>query len=483
MHRIPSTVIVLALVALGAGPARAATPAEKCTAVKLDAAARAVTAHVSCQARALQTNKAVRAGCHEAADARLGAAFSRIEGRGGCTFTGDEGAIDTAIDQLVDALLATQTTGRCGAIKLRLAAQKAAGELACRRVGVRKGAPPAIACLDKTVARFLAAFARADKKPGCRATGDAAAVQAIVDLFVMQTTARLIDGEGAIDPKPANLTATIDGANVDLQWTAPSPASGNTHVRVLRRLDTPPVDAADASADVVFFDTATSTSHALGALLPTTTTTARTYHYAAFGCTGAGVCESVGSRTTLAPTVKQVLLGGGYTIYFRHASATVCVDQTNLGTAATTMAPDWWKSCDADCGTATARQLDASGETQATTIGEAFDDLALPVGRVISSEYCRCSTTASLMDLGPTIETNQGITFFVYDEANRCTSAQTLLAEVPASGNTAIVGHAGFTCAVLDQLGMGDGAIFKPDGAGGTTFIARVVPAGWATLP
>ena len=88
------------------------------------------------------------------------------------------------------------------------------------------------------------------------------------------------------------------------------------------------------------------------------------------------------------------------------------------------------------------------------------------------------------MDFGPTIETDQGITFFVYDEANRCTHAYDFLEQTPAAGtNTAIVGHAGFTCAILDQLGMGEGAIFKPDGMGGTTFIARVLPAGWSTLP
>jgi hypothetical protein len=87
------------------------------------------------------------------------------------------------------------------------------------------------------------------------------------------------------------------------------------------------------------------------------------------------------------------------------------------------------------------------------------------------------------MDLGPTIETNQGITFFVYDELGRCAAAQALLAEVPAVGtNTAIVGHGGFVCAVLDQLAMGEGAIFKPDGAGGSTFVARELPDGWAAL-
>jgi phosphohistidine phosphatase SixA len=462
----------------------AATPAQKCIAVKLDATARALAAHVACQARALQKNTAVRAGCHESADRRLDTAFARIEARGACAFTGDEGAVDTAVDALVDALVAGQTPGKCGATKLRLAAQKAFVELGCHRVGVRHGEPPAVPCLTKAVTRFLAAFARADARLACGTTGDAPAVQAILDAFVTQTTARLIDGSGAVEPKPTNLAASIDGADVDLTWTAPQAASGNTHVRVLRRLDAAPVDAADADATVVFFGTATTASHALTDILPTTETTPRTYHYAAFGCTAGGACEAVGSRTTLAPTVRQALLGGGYTIYFRHASATVCVDQTALGTAATTMSPDWWKSCDANCATtATARQLDATGAAQATTIGQAFDSVGIPVGRVIASEFCRTRTTADLMDFGPPVETDQGITFFVYEEASRCMSANALLAEIPTTGNTAIVGHGGFVCDVLGQIGMGEAAIFKPVSGSPTVFIARVLPDDWATLP
>lgn len=466
-------------------PAGAAvTPAQRCGAVKLAAAAHALVDHVVCQARALQKNTAVRAGCHESADRRLDAAFARIEARGGCTFTGDVEAVDAAIDTLLEALVAGQTPGKCGATKLRAAAQKAFVEIGCHRVGVRRGEPPAAPCLTKAVTRFLAAFGRADQRLACGTTGDAVTVQAILDAFVAQTTARLIDGVGALEPKPTNLTAAIAGAAVDLQWIAPQPASGNTHVRVLRRLGTAPVDASDANAAIVFFGTATTASHALTDILPTTVATPRTYHYAAFGCTAGGECEAVGSRTTLAPTVRQALLGGGYTIYFRHASSTVCVDQTALGTAATTMSPDWWKSCNADCGTATARQLDATGVTQSTTIGQGFDSVGIPVGRVISSEFCRTLTTAQLMDLGPTIETDQGITFFVYDEAGRCASATTLLAGVPAAGgNTAIVGHAGFVCDVLGQLAMGEGAIFKPNGVGGSVFIATVLPDLWATLP
>src|SRR6188508_2042604 len=99
--------------------ARGATPAQRCAAIKLDATARALVAHAACEARALQKSTTVRVGCHASADRRLDAAFARIEARGGCTFTGDEGVTDGAIDTLVGALVAGQTPGKCGATKLR----------------------------------------------------------------------------------------------------------------------------------------------------------------------------------------------------------------------------------------------------------------------------------------------------------------------------------------------------------------------------
>jgi phosphohistidine phosphatase SixA len=460
------------------------TPAQKCVAFKVDAAARAVVGHVSCQARAVEKNKPVRAGCHEGVDRRLLNAFARVEARGGCPFVGDAAQTEAAIDTLVDTLVGGATTGRCGATKLRAAARKAYSDLACYRVAARHGTGVSLSCQQGAVTHFLAAFARADERLACGTTGDAATVQAVVDAFVALTSSRLIEGGVVIGGSPANFTATIDGADVELAWDPPALFSGKTHVRVLRRLNALPTDPNDANATVVFVGTATTTSHPLTDLLPTTATTARTYQYAAYGCTAAGDCEPAGVGTTLAPTVGQALLGGGYTGYFRHASATVCTDQTGLGTAATTMSPDWWKSCDANCGTtATARQLDATGVTQATTVGQGFDTRGFPVGRVIASEFCRTRTTAQLMDLGPAIETDQGITFFVYDEASRCASATTLLAQVPAAGgNTVIVGHAGFTCEVLGSLAMGEGAIFKPNGSGGSVFIASVLPDLWATL-
>ena len=163
---------------------RAARPSRRrrrCAAVKLDAAARAVTAHVSCQARALQKNDSRSApAVTRSADRRLDAAFARIEARGGCRFTGDEGCRRHGGRRARRrAPRRRRLTGRCGAIKLRLAAQKAARRA---RVppGRRASRRAAGAGVSRQSRRALPHGVRARGQEGRRARprGDAPAVQA-----------------------------------------------------------------------------------------------------------------------------------------------------------------------------------------------------------------------------------------------------------------------------------------------------------------
>ena len=52
-----------------------------------------------------------------------------------------------------------------------------------------------------------------------------------------------------------------------------------------------------------------------------------------------------------------------------------------------------------DC--ATQRNLDARGQAQARAIGEAFREQGVAVGRVLTSQWCRCEETALLLGLAP----------------------------------------------------------------------------------
>ena len=277
----------------------------------------------------------------------------------------------------------------------------------------------------------------------------------------------------------------VDAAAVRLTWVSADPASGYTQVRVLRRLNALSQGPNDAQATAVFAGTGSTASEAVDLLLPDTTTVARTYYYAVYACSQSGTCNPRGSETSLTPTLLQTLRAGGYVLHWRHATATTCSDHTELGSAATTTHPGWWMSCDADCATATARQLNTAGIAQATEIGDAMRGRGIPIGRMISSEFCRNVTTAQLMSFGVPIEQRSDVTFLVYDEASRCDASDALLSEVPAAGtNTGIVGHGFLTgnCAVLDVLAFGEAAIFKPDHDGGTLFIARLRDGDWAAL-
>ena len=245
-----------------------------------------------------------------------------------------------------------------------------------------------------------------------------------------------------------------------------------------------PLGPDDPIATVVYEGAASMTSEPLRNLLPTTPDSSRTYYYAVYDCDAAGSYGGVPANADVSPTIGQALVGGGYNIVWRHANATLCDDAFDLGTADQTSSPSWWKSCDANCATATARQLDAEGITQAEQMALTIASRGFPFGRVLASEFCRCVTTAELLNLGPPIEQEPGITGFVYDEGNRCANTMMLAADEPAEGmNVAIVGHSVHDCGELDTLAMGEAVIYKPDGTGGAIFITRVSSSDWASLP
>jgi hypothetical protein len=286
---------------------------------------------------------------------------------------------------------------------------------------------------------------------------------------------------GVLTPSGLTVQVSGDGKNVLLSWS--NPASVN-QVKLVRTLDVAPIGPGDSSAESVFQGNSTNAAERVDKLIPTTPAAPHTYFYRVYGCRNAS-CETSGAEATLALTVSQALRGGGYTLFWRHATATVCGDQTQLGPASNTTQPDWWKSCDKNCSSAYARQLDTQQSPNETaTTHSVFASRGFGVGRVISSEFCRAVETAQGFDFGPSIELSQALTYFVYDEAQRCTNTMQLLNAAPSTGtNTALISHAGFTCPILDSLAWGEAAIYRPSPGGAPSFIARVPWNNWATLP
>ena len=209
-----------------------------------------------------------------------------------------------------------------------------------------------------------------------------------------------------------------------------------------------------------------------------------------YACNPCGECEGTGAKAAVTPATAshaappagllQALRAGGLVIYWRHTTADLCADRQDLGPASSPVIADWWKSCERDCSRALARQLGNAGYADAEKIGRDVKAQGIPFSSVTTSEYCRTIQTADRMALGPVIRTSKDITFFVYPEIDPCPAAEALFKKVPPVGsNAAFVGHLSVPCMSLD---MGQAMVFRPDGRGGYTMIAKVLPSEWAGL-
>jgi len=170
----------------------------------------------------------------------------------------------------------------------------------------------------------------------------------------------------------------------------------------------------------------------------------------------------------------EALRGGGYVIYIRHA-------KTERDYA------DQVRARMGDC--STQRSLSEAGWRDARRIGAGFARLRLPVGDVLSSQYCRAWQTADLA-FGRYRKTDS----LNFERAAEYDAAQVaamrarvwpLLAAAPPVGrNTVIVGHDDpFEAATgIYPEPQGVAFVVRPDGAGGFALRARIEPAGWQAL-
>jgi len=185
-----------------------------------------------------------------------------------------------------------------------------------------------------------------------------------------------------------------------------------------------------------------------------------------------------GAQDPLAgESLVEALRRGGYVIYFRHAA-------TDWSQNDRVTARGEWTSCDPD----RMRQLSDQGRNQARRIGEAIQRLQIPVGRVLSSEYCRARQTAELLDLGPVKPTtdimNMRAAHLVGGREAVVDRARMELGRPPEDGtNTVLVGHGNLmraaTGAYTGEAGAG---VFEPLGEGNFRLLAQLAPADWMQL-
>ena len=92
----------------------------------------------------------------------------------------------------------------------------------------------------------------------------------------------------------------------------------------------------------------------------------------------------------------EALRGGGHTLYIRHAA-------TDWSQSDTVVKFGDWKSCDPG----KMRQLSDAGRIAAERIGIAMRALEIPIGKVLSSEYCRAIETAERLAIGTVVYRHQ----------------------------------------------------------------------------
>lgn len=183
--------------------------------------------------------------------------------------------------------------------------------------------------------------------------------------------------------------------------------------------------------------------------------------------------EAVPPAQPLA-SIADALRGGGYVVYFRHA---------DTGTPSAEPPTVDVNRCE------TQRNLIDRGREQAKSIGEQFRRLRIPVGKVLSSEFCRCRETAQLafgrFELAHTLTVVRREPEFEPARRAAAQGLRRLLATAPAPGeNTVLISH-GFNLIDLEGIYLGEqgeAAVYLPNGLGGYTLVARVKPQEWMTF-
>src|SRR5208283_1740805 len=179
---------------------------------------------------------------------------------------------------------------------------------------------------------------------------------------------------------------------------------------------------------------------------------------------------AVDTETLSGRPLLAALKAGGMILYFRHAS-------TDFGQN------DEQMTGYEDC--ARQRNLTERGRDEARAIGAAIAPLALPIGAVLASPFCRTMETARLIfgRATPTPAVRGGPASS--GAAARYAALRELLSSVPPAGtDLAIVSHGNPFHAVAGEplLAEGEAAVIRPLGAAGFRVVARIPKDGWEAL-
>ena len=187
-------------------------------------------------------------------------------------------------------------------------------------------------------------------------------------------------------------------------------------------------------------------------------------------------CAATSAASLTGKELTAALQRGGYVILMRHARSP--------GT------PPDPAQADPD-NPHHERQLDDGGRAAARAMGDALHRLRIPIGQVLSSAAYRARETARLANLGPVQTHDQlgdaGHSMTPDASGTRGAWLRGKVAAAPKAGtDTLIITHApnireAFATEGAD-LADGEALIFRPDGHGGASFVARVKIQDWPRL-
>ena len=173
------------------------------------------------------------------------------------------------------------------------------------------------------------------------------------------------------------------------------------------------------------------------------------------------------------------LAEGGYVVYIRHGRTDATYQDKQDK-------PEWWKSCDPR----RHRPLSDDGRNQMLSLGANMRALRIPVGKVITSEYCRAVDSGLLLQLmpiasDPAMNYADAHRYLKHPDTQISADLRKLLsARPPAGTNTILVGHVHGVNPPLDQafsaIQEAESVIVRPLGDDKFEVVGRVTVDKWA---
>jgi broad specificity phosphatase PhoE len=168
-------------------------------------------------------------------------------------------------------------------------------------------------------------------------------------------------------------------------------------------------------------------------------------------------------RAAADETLWELMRGGGQVVFMRHAVTTPGVGDPagfRLG----------------DC--ATQRNLTDAGRDDARRVGAALRTRGIPVGRVLSSPWCRCLETAQLaFGRSETWAPLSNLFDNRAREAEQLRALREIAGRRPSDGNVVLVTHGSVVLPLTGiQPAPAELVILTPDGAGSFRVAGRLTP-------